>query len=108
MRFSLLLLAGIALALMATGDADAKEPEWNYTTEPIGPCCGLTRSISVDISADGEYTAVGGYGKVYLFDKYSNIALWSYDVGSDAYSIAISADGEYIVAGSEEIGRAHV
>ena len=33
MRSSLLLLAGIALALMAAGDADAKkEPEWSYQT----------------------------------------------------------------------------
>jgi hypothetical protein len=29
----LLLIAGIALALMAAGEADAKEPEWSYTTK---------------------------------------------------------------------------
>ena len=92
----LLLLAGIALALMAAGEADAgKEPEWNYTTGD------LVRSVA--ISADGEYIAAGSFDdKVYLFDKDSNTPLWNYTTENYVTSVAISADGEYIVAGSED------
>ena len=95
----LLLLAGFALALMAAGEADAKEPLWSYDT---GNGVG-----SVAISADGEYIAVGsGNDTVYLFDKDSSTPLWSYDTGSYVYSVAISADGGYIAAGSED-GRVY-
>ncbi|MDP6489928.1 MAG: WD40 repeat domain-containing protein, partial [Candidatus Poseidoniia archaeon] len=67
----LLLIAGIALALMAAGEADAKDPEWSYAT-------GDT-VYSVAISADGEYIAAGNAeGNVYLFDKGSNTPLWSF------------------------------
>ena len=60
-RPCLLLLAGFALALMAAGEADAKEPEWSYTTGN-----GVT---SVVISADGEYIAAGAAdSNVYLFN----------------------------------------
>ncbi len=96
----LLLIAGFALALMAAGEADAKEPLWSYDT---GNGVG-----SVAISADGEYIAVGsGNDTVYLFDKDSSTPLWSYDTGSYVYSVAISADGEYIAAGSED-GRVYL
>jgi len=59
----LLLLAGVALVLMAAGEADAgKEPEWNYTADYIVK--------TVAISADGEYIVSGTYDyKVYLFNK---------------------------------------
>ncbi|MDP6489561.1 MAG: PQQ-binding-like beta-propeller repeat protein, partial [Candidatus Poseidoniia archaeon] len=92
-RSFLLLLAGFALALMAAGEADAKEPEWSYTTsDPVR---------SVAISADGEYIAVGSEDdNVYLFDKDSSTPLWNYTTGEIAYSVAISADGQYIAAGS--------
>ncbi len=90
----LLLLAGIALALMAAGEAEAeREPEWSYTAGDS--------VISIAISADGEYIAAGGYdNKTYLFDKDSSTPLWSYETGSGVYSVAISANGEYIVAGT--------
>ena len=92
----LLLLAAIALALMAAGEADAgKEPEWNYTTGD-----GVD---SVAISADGEYIAAGSIDRnVYLFDKNSSTPLWSYTAGHYVNSVAISADGEYIAAGSND------
>ncbi len=94
----LLLLAGIALALMAAGEADAgKEPKWNYNTGD-----GVR---SVAISKDGEYIAAGSWdNNVYLFDKDSSTPLWSYTTGNDVYSVAISADGEYIVAGTYDDG----
>ncbi|HJM81287.1 MAG TPA: PQQ-binding-like beta-propeller repeat protein, partial [Candidatus Poseidoniia archaeon] len=89
-RSFLLLLAGIALALMAAGEADAgKEPKWNYNTGD-----GVD---SVAISADGEYITAGGRDRnVYLFDKDSGTLLWSYTtgiVGDGVFSVAISADG---------------
>jgi WD40 repeat protein len=92
MRFSLLLLAGVALALMATGDAE-KEPEWSYSTG------GSVYSVAT--SADGEYIVVGSdSGKVYFFDKDGSTPLWNYTDGSSVFSVDISADGDYIVAGS--------
>ncbi|MDP7538754.1 MAG: hypothetical protein QF421_04520 [Candidatus Poseidoniia archaeon] len=45
----LLLIAGFALALMAAGEADAKEPEWSYNTGE--------RVYSITVSADGRYIA---------------------------------------------------
>ena len=89
----LLLLAGVALALMAAGAAEANDPEWSYTTGD--------RVWSVAISAGGEYIAAGSNDdNVYLFDKDSNILLWNYTTGGDVRSVAISSDGKYIVAGS--------
>ena len=92
----LLLLAGIALALMAAGEADAgKEPKWNYNTGD-----GVR---SVAISKDGEYIAAGSWdNNVYLFDKDSSTPLWNYTTEDYVWSVAISADGEYIVAGSAD------
>ncbi len=88
----LLLIAGIALMLMAAGDADAeKEPLWNYAT--------YDSVVSVAISADGAYIAAGSNG-VYLFDKDSGTPLWNYTTDNYVVSVAISADGEYIAAGS--------
>ncbi|MDP6236175.1 MAG: WD40 repeat domain-containing protein, partial [Candidatus Poseidoniia archaeon] len=65
----LLLLAGVALALMAAGEADAgKEPEWSYDTG--------NDVHSVAISADGQYTASGSDdNKVYLVNGDGDI--WS-------------------------------
>ena len=92
MRFSLLLLAGVALALMATGDAE-KEPEWSYSTG------GSVYSVAT--SADGEYIVVGSdSGKVYFFDKDGSTPLWSYGADGRVISVAISADGAYIAAGT--------
>ncbi|HIL32692.1 MAG TPA: hypothetical protein EYG25_00130, partial [Candidatus Poseidoniales archaeon] len=89
----LLLLAGVALALMAAGEADAKEPEWSYYAGDV--------VHSVAISADGEYIAAGSQDeKVYFFDKDSSTPLWSYTTDGYVESVAISADGEYIAAGS--------
>ena len=69
----LLLLAGFALVMLAAGEAEAKEPEWNFT---VG-----SDVRSVAISADGQYIAVGTdnfVDNVYLFEKDSSTALWSY------------------------------
>ena len=97
----LLLLVGVALALMAAGEADAKEPLWSYDT---GNGVG-----SVAISADGEYIAVGsGNDTVYLFDKDSSTPLWSYTTGDWVRSVAISADGEYITAGGYDGNRVYL
>jgi len=98
----LLLLAGFALVMLAAGEAEAKEPEWNFT---VG-----SDVRSVAISADGQYIAVGtdnSVDNVYLFDKDSSTALWSYTAGGWVYSVAISADGGYIAAGSED-GRVYL
>jgi len=68
-----------------------KQPTWNYATGDY--------VRSVDISADGNYTAAGSRdGKVYLFDKSGH--LWDYPMFVDVLSVAISADGKYIAAGS--------
>ncbi|MDP6534692.1 MAG: PKD domain-containing protein, partial [Candidatus Poseidoniia archaeon] len=90
----LLLLAGVVLALMAAGKADAeKEPVWSYQTGDY------VRSVA--ISADGEYITAGSSDdKVYLFDKDSSTPLWNYSTGGAVRAIAISADGEYIAAGA--------
>jgi len=100
MRFSLLLLASVALALMATGDTDAsKEPEWNYSIDGNNSSLNL-----VSISTNGEYIAAGTYNynnsKVYLFNKDSSTPLWNYTTENSVRSVDISADGEYIVAGT--------
>jgi WD40 repeat protein len=93
----LLLIAGIALALMTAGEADAdKEPLWSYNTGG-----DWTRPLA--ISADGKYIASSADDKVYLFDKDSSTPLWSYTTGGEVHSVAISADGEYIVAGGSKV-----
>jgi WD40 repeat protein len=99
----LLLIVGVALALMAAGEAEAGiEPLWNYNTDFYVD--------SVAISADGKYIVAGSAEdyKVHLFDKgrvwdNSNTPLWSYDTGGYVGSLAISADGEYIVIGSDKV-----
>ena len=96
----LLLLTGFALVMLAVGEAEAKEPEWNFT---VG-----SDVRSVAISADGQYIAAGSYdNKVHLFDKDSSTPLWNYTTGGWVYSVAISADGGYIAAGSED-GRVYL
>ena len=64
--------------------------------------------FGVDISSDGSYMVAGtgytaGQGTlIYLFEKNSNIPLWSYYVGEIVFSVAISSDGNYIAAGSRD------
>ena len=92
-RPSLLLLAGFALTLMATGAAEANDPEWSYTTGD--------RVWSVAVSGDGEYIVAGSDDdSVYFFDRGSDTYLWNYSTEGDVRSVAISSDGEYIAAGS--------
>jgi len=80
---------------------DSNVPLWSYKLheDPFG-----TGQIwGLDISADGEYIAVGsGNDKAYLFDKDSSDPLWSYTCGSNVNSASISRDGEYVVIGSSD------
>lgn len=72
---------------------------------------GRHETAAVSVSADGEYTAVGGAamlgdGGLRFYDK-SGGFLWEYSIDTailsgDKYSVAISLDGEYIVAGNED------
>ena len=97
MRSSLLLFAGLVLVLMAAGDADAKEPLWNYTTG--------NEVMSVAISDDGEYIAAGSEDEIYLFKNGGETPLWSYSTTGDVH-LTISADGEYIAAVASNEGSA--
>ena len=55
-----------------------------------------------EVSADGEYTVMGGDG-VYLFAKDSNVPLWkSSEPSYDIVELAISADGSYIAVDNYE------
>ena len=98
-NYTILFLACFAVALIITGNVEAIEPDWNYTTGD--------HVRSVAISADGEYVVVGSDDNhLYLFDKNNVTPLWNYSTGNDEWSgdvisVDISADGEYIVAGSE-------
>ena len=78
---------------------DSNIPLWTYN---LGEDC-YCMALSIAISADGEYIAVGtDNGKLHLFNKDSNIPLWSYITsrmyGVSVVSVDISADGNYIVA----------
>ena len=39
---------------------------------------------------------------MYLFDKDSNTALWSYSTSGDVEAVSISSSGEYIAVGSDD------
>ncbi len=73
---------------------------WNYDTG--------TNVVSVDVSDDGHYIAVGSYqNKLYLFNK-AGTKLWEKSLnisssgggsqGTESKTVAISADGGYVVA----------
>ena len=77
--------------------SEGDSPDWSYTTS------GDIESGAVDISSSGEYVVVGSKDdKVYLFDKDSNTALWSYTTGGDVSAVSISENGDYIAAGSDD------
>ncbi|HJH27715.1 MAG TPA: hypothetical protein C5S37_13360 [Methanophagales archaeon] len=61
------------------------------------------RFLSVSISADGRYIAVGGDGNnAYLLKSEGDRGefLWGYGTGGDAvHSVAITPDGDYIATG---------
>ena len=77
-----------------------KEALWSYKIEGIVD--------SIDISSDGEYTAVGTIGKeytgIYVFSNRDGAQLWRYPTNDDVYSVALSSNGEYLAAGSIDHG----
>ena len=85
-------------------DKDSSTPLWIYDEELN------VSALHISISADGENMVAGMQGdsdcSFYVFNRNSNISLWSYtsgnqhDQGSSSCPVAISADGDYIVAGS--------
>ncbi|NVM43426.1 MAG: WD40 repeat domain-containing protein [Candidatus Lokiarchaeota archaeon] len=66
-------------------------PEWDYTLSG-------DMSVSLSISADGNYIASGG-DKVYLFSKNSSVPIWTYNTSDEVGSIKVSKDGNYIAVG---------
>lgn len=65
---------------------------WTYTT--LGPLDGTIWATAV--SENGTYIVAGGNdGIVYLFNRESNVPLWTYDTGDYISDVAISR--EYIV-----------
>lgn len=57
----------------------------------------------IDISANGEYIAVGSNDHhIYVFEKSSATPLWNYTTGGILFAVAISANGAYITAGGED------
>ncbi len=89
----LLLLAGVALALMVVDEVEAKTPLWYYETD------GNAEPSA--ISADGNYVAIGSSDtKLYLFNNFDVTLLWYYETGNNVWSVSISEEGDYIVAGT--------
>ena len=69
------------------------EPNWSYTTG--------SDILSIGISDDGRYIAVGSWDhKLYFFQNSSSTPLWSYDTGGTVPSVSISSDGSYIAIGN--------
>ncbi|HEY0089570.1 MAG TPA: hypothetical protein VGB37_12045, partial [Candidatus Lokiarchaeia archaeon] len=63
--------------------------KWNYQS-------GATTTEAVAISEDGEYTALLTNSNLTLFDKSSNIPMWTYaQLGLN--SLGMSGDGKYIL-----------
>jgi len=52
----------------------------------------------VDMSLNGDYIAVGGNNKIYLFNRTSSTPIWSYSTTYGGRSVAISSNGNYIAA----------
>lgn len=76
---------------------DGQEPRWSYTEGYI--------VFSVAIASSGEYVAMGGEGKVYVFDYDSPIPIMTYTIGNHSiYSVDITPDGAYIVAATRNEG----
>jgi WD40 repeat protein len=67
----------------------------------------IERVVSVSLSADGGYLAVGtDEGRVYLFDWKENQLLWRRPVGDDVV-VSISADGNRVAAASTSTLQYH-
>lgn len=71
-----------------------QRPLWRYETGG--------QIFTLAISADGSYTAAGGYENVIYLLRSDNVLLWSYRTNSSIHSVAISADGSYIAVGNGE------
>ncbi|MDO8339092.1 MAG: WD40 repeat domain-containing protein [Candidatus Burarchaeum sp.] len=77
-------------------DADSNRPVWQKSFE--------TNAISVDISADGKYAAVGlgtGYNsgnRVVMLDLGARRELWSYQAPAYFQSVDLTPDGQYLAA----------
>ncbi|MHA2325695.1 MAG: WD40 repeat domain-containing protein, partial [Promethearchaeota archaeon] len=90
-----------ALYFFNTSISPTKTPMWNYTMKTALP-------LSVAISSDGNYTAVGSYGfptlesDVYLFNKsisQNKTPIWKYQFGPTGIinEVAMNSNASYIV-----------
>ncbi|MHA2009721.1 MAG: WD40 repeat domain-containing protein [Promethearchaeota archaeon] len=70
-------------------------PVWSYlVAEP-------NAAMSVAISADGAYVAVGtAEGTLFVFNITSGQPLWNYTTSGTIRTVAISSNGSYIIAGN--------
>jgi hypothetical protein len=94
----LLLIAGIALALMAAGDTDAeKEPEWET------PTAGTVTGVAA--SADGELLAASYGSRVGLWNTSGPAPMEMWTRGPGVTSVAMSADGRQLAATEESNHR---
>jgi WD40 repeat protein len=77
-------VAVLAVCVLAQGPTNAAACE-------LGPDCHVW---SVDVSADGEYVAVGWGTNVSFFEIRSNQPLWTHDTGGYVEVVVLSDDGQ--------------
>ena len=81
----------LCLLILTLSISNASELKWKYKTK--------NEIMSVSMSSDGRYVAVGSYDHhVYFFDRNGNL-LWKYKVDGPVISL-VSSDGNYVAAGS--------
>jgi hypothetical protein len=88
------LFAVFALALLLAASSAAYAQPPPIWSDPVD-------TLSIALSADGQYVVVGTFGEVRFYGRSSSTPLWIYsETGITFTSVAISADGSYVAAGS--------
>ena len=107
----LIVAAGSSNGYLYVFDETGGPPLWSYDANAVSGNTGGV--VSVAMSDQGQYIAVGSYhNKLYLFNS-AGTKLWEKPVpvsisygggwmGTESRSVAISADGQYIVAGGTD------
>ena len=83
----------LTLLLAASSAAYAQPPPTLLWKDPVD-------TLSIALSANGQYVVVGTFGAVRFYGRGSSTPLWEYGGQEDEFtSVAISADGSYVAAG---------